>query len=261
MAPDSAPALAPNSIPVSKREFEGYGKQFMQEAVAPIQNKVGQLLMSAPIRNILGQVRSSFDFSFVMDYRRIFIANLSKGLLGEDKANLLGSLLVTGFELAAMERVSMPEEDRRDFFLHIDEFHNFSTDSFASILSEARKYRLCLTLSHQYLDQVREQVRHAVFGNAGTYISFRVGERDAQTLANEYGSGYIANRFSSLGNFEVLAKVLSGGQHREPFAATTMPPLNLAGGRLGAVIRSSRQRYASRRQDVEAKINRWMRIH
>jgi hypothetical protein len=239
-----------------QREFEGYGKQFMQEAIAPIQNKVGQLLMAAPIRNIVGQVRSSFDFSFVMNDRRIFIANLSKGLLGEDKANLLGSLLVTGFELAAMERAFVPEEKRRDFFLHIDEFHNFSTDSFASILSEARKYRLCLTLSHQYLDQVREGVRHAVFGNAGTYISFRVGERDAQALAREYGDGYTPTRFSSLSNFEVLVKLLSAGLHQEPFAATTLPPLDLPGGRLGVVVKRSRAHYASSRESVERKIDR-----
>src|SRR5580698_703437 len=135
------------------KEFESYGTQFMQEAISPIQNKVGQLLMSPPVRNVLGQVRRKIDPRFMMDNRRILIANLSKGLLGEDKANLLGSLLVTSFELAALERVDTPEDKRQDFNLYVDEFQNFATDSFTAILSEARKYRLCLTLSHQYLDQ------------------------------------------------------------------------------------------------------------
>src|SRR5208283_3274707 len=140
-----------------------------------------------------------------------------KGLLGEDKANLLGSLLVTSFELAAMERVDVPEAKRRDFFLFIDEFHNFATDSFATILSEARKYRLNLTLSHQYLDQLRESVRHAAFGNAGTILAFRVGGKDARLLAEEFGGDIKPGQFTTLGNYEVLTRTLFSGQHREPF--------------------------------------------
>jgi hypothetical protein len=132
-------------------EFARFDKRFLSEAIAPIQNKVGQLLMAAPLRNVFGQVRSKVDPRFIMDNKRIFIANLSKGRLGEDKANLLGSLLVSKFQSAAMERADMPEESRKDFYLFIDEFPNFSTESFAGILSEARKYRLNLTLSHQYI--------------------------------------------------------------------------------------------------------------
>jgi hypothetical protein len=240
-------------------EFGRYGPRFMQEAVAPIQNKVGQLLMSPPVRNVLGQVKRKIDPRFMMDRGRIFIANLSKGMLGEDKANLLGSLLVTSFELAAMERVDIPESKRRDFFLYIDEFHNFSTESFISILSEARKYRLCLTLSHQYLDQVRPNIRQAVFGNAGSLISFRVGERDAKVLAEEFGNGYDPEQFSSLDNFEVLAKCLSGGRHAVPFSGRTLPPLELPDGRRDVVLRRSREKYAGRRGDVEEKISRWMK--
>src|ERR1700690_3086973 len=195
----------------------------MQEAIAPIQNKVGQLLMSPPVRNVLGQVRRKVDPRFMMDNRRILIANLSKGHLGEDKANLLGSLLVTSFELAALERVDIPEAKREDFFLYIDEFHNFATDSFATILSEARKYRLCLTLSHQYLDQLRDSIRSAVFGNAGTLISFRVGGSDAHLLAHECGSVYTPGRFSSLSNYEVVVRLLSRGEHHEPFQGITLP--------------------------------------
>src|SRR5262249_30278466 len=154
--------------------------------IAPIQNKIGQFLMNAPIRNILGQVKSKIDFRFIMDSGRVFIANLSKGKLGADKANLLGSLLTTQFQLAAMSRASIPESDRRDFHLVIDEFHNSTTDSFAAVLAEARKYRLCLTLSHQYLDQLSLEIRQAVFGNAGTMITFHVGHTDAEILAKEF---------------------------------------------------------------------------
>jgi hypothetical protein len=241
------------------REFENYSDQFMQEAIAPIQNKVGQLLMSPPMRNVLGQVKRKVDPRFIMDNRRILIANLSKGLLGEDKANLLGSLLVTSFELAALQRVDTPEADREDFHLYIDEFQNFATDSFATILSEARKYRLCLTLSHQYLDQLRPSVRNAVFGNAGTIISFRVGGRDAKLLSQEYSGSRPASEFSSLGNFEIVAKLISSGEHREPFIGRTLGPLRVRSGRRDAVVRRSREKYASRKGVVEAKINRWMK--
>jgi hypothetical protein len=140
-------------------EFENYDDRFLTEAVAPIQNKVGQLLMSPQLRNILGQVRSKINARSMMDNKLIFIADLSKGKLGEDKSNLLGALLVTQFQLAAMSRADMPEAQRRDFFLYVDEFQSFATDSFISILSEARKYRLCLTLSHQYVEQLRPETR------------------------------------------------------------------------------------------------------
>jgi hypothetical protein len=241
------------------REFEHYSNQFMQEAIAPIQNKVGQLLMSPPLRNVLGQVKRKVDPRFMMDNRRILIANLSKGLLGEDKANLLGSLLVTSFEIAAMERIDVPESKRHDFFLFIDEFHNFATDSFATILSEARKFRLNLTLSHQYLDQVRENVGHAIFGNAGTIISFRVGGRDSKVLANEFGSSHAASQFTSLSNFEAIVKLLSEGSHTEPFTAKTLAPLKIRSGRRERVVGRSREKYGHRKAIVEDKIRRWMR--
>jgi hypothetical protein len=240
-------------------EYENYDKRFMREAIAPIQNKVGQLLMAPPIRNVLGQIRRRVDPRFMMDNKRIFIANLSKGLLGEDKANLLGSLLVTSFELAALERVDTVEEKRQDFFLFIDEFHNFTTDSFATILSEARKYHLGIVLSHQYLDQVHERVRHAIFGNVGSLVSFRVGESDAHLLAHEYGRSYNSDQFSSLGNFEVMVKLLSQGRHGDPFWGRTLAPISLRSGRRTSVIRRSREKYASRKHVVEEKIARWMR--
>jgi hypothetical protein len=239
-------------------EFASYDDRFRREAVAPIENKVGQLLMAAPVRNLLGQVRRKIDARYMMDDRRIFIANLSKGLLGEDKANLIGSLLVTNFQLAAMGRANIPESKRQDFFLYIDEFHNFTTDSFASILSEARKYRLSMVLSHQYIDQLPPPIAAAVFGNVGSLISFRVGERDALALAQEFGHGYNPGAFSGLGNHEVIAKLLEHGEYAEPFVGRTMPPLMLGYGRRDNIIRRSREKYATPRQVVEGKLERWL---
>jgi hypothetical protein len=239
------------------QEFAGYDPRLRAEAVAPIQNKLGTLLLSSPLRNILGQVRSSIDARYIMDHRRVFIANLSKGRLGADKANLLGAILVTQFQLAAMERADTAEEQREDFLLAIDEFHNFSTDSFASILSEARKYRLAMVLAHQYAEQLSDEVRDAIFGNVGTLISFRVSERNAETLSREFGSSYLPSTFSSLGNYEVCVKLLSGGQHNEPFLGTTLPPIGRRYGRGANLLRRSRERYASHRAVVEDRIRRW----
>lgn len=238
-------------------EFERYDKRLLQEAIAPVQNKVGQLLMGAPIRNILGQVRSRFDPRFMMDNGRILIANLAKGRIGEDKATLLGALLVSRFQLAALSRADVGEGKRRDFHLVIDEFHNFTTDAFASILSEARKYRLCLTLSHQYLDQLRPEVRDAVLGNAGSLVSFRVGNADAAVFAREFGT-YGAGHFSDLANHRVCARLLSRDGLDEAFMGSTLPPSPATGGRRANVIRRSRERYARPRREVEAKLRRWV---
>jgi hypothetical protein len=239
-------------------EFERYEHGFVQEVVAPIQNKVGMLLMSPHIRNILGQVRSRIDARFMMDDRRIFIANLSKGRLGEDKSNLLGALLVAQFQLAAMSRADISEHQREDFHLFVDEFQSFTSDSFASILSEARKYRLCLTLSHQYIDQVRPEISRAVFGNTGSIIAFRVGQPDAEVLEREYGRDYTASRFTGLANHEVFAKLLKSGEPGEPFVGRTLPPHGVRYGRGKTVVRRSREKYAKRRTMVEERIRRWL---
>src|SRR5882724_1205919 len=179
-------------------EYAGYDERFKREAIAPIQNKLGQFLLNPVIRNILGQFKTKVSIPFIMGHSRIFIANLSKGQLGEDKANLLGSLLATQFQLAALARSKRPEAERRDFYLVIDEFQNFSTDAFASILAEARKYRLCLTLSHQYINQLSLPVRQAVFGNVGTLIAFRVGYSDAELLEKEFGKTFSVNVMTDL---------------------------------------------------------------
>jgi len=240
-------------------EFAAYTSRLRAEAIAPIQNKLGALLMASPLRNILGQVKSGVDARFSMDNRRIFIANLSKGKLGSDNANLLGSLLVTQFQLAALERAEIPEHERADFYLAVDEFHNFATDSFASILSEARKYRLCLALCQQYIEQVSDEIRNTVFGNVGTLVSFRVGESNAHLLSREFGDIYHPSTFSSLGNFEVCVKLLSDGQHYQPFLAKTLPSIGTRYGRAQNLVRRSRERYATPRRIVEDKINRWIR--
>lgn len=240
-------------------EFANYDRRFLAEAIAPVQNKVGQLLMPPLTRNVLGHVRNKVDFRFMMDNRRIFIANLSKGRLGEDKANLLGALLVTTFQLAAMSRTGVSENERRDFYLYVDEFHNFSTESFATLLAEARKYRLCLTLSHQYLNQLREDVRDAVFGNVGSMVAFRVGSHDAEILEQEFGKTYSSAQFTGLSNYEICAKLLVNGQHGEAFMGQTFAPQGKRYGRGKSIVRLSRAKYATKRDVVEGRISRWMR--
>ena len=240
-------------------EYENYDEKFQREAIAPIQNKLGQFLLNPVIRNILGQVRSRVDIRFAMDNGRLFIANLSKGRLGSDKANLLGSLLTTEFQLGAMARSDRPEAQRRDFYLFIDEFQNFSTDAFTSILSEARKYRLCLNLSHQYIDQLSLPVRQAVFGNVGTLIALRIGYSDAEVMEKEFGKEFPAITIVDLDRYEAVVKLLEHGSNPQPFRAKMLPPMGSGLGRVDKLIRHSRQRFAIRRQVIEDKLNRWMR--
>jgi len=240
-------------------EYENYDPRFQREAIAPIQNKIGQILLNPIMRNILGQVRTKVSIPFMMDTGRIFIANLSKGKLGADKANLLGSLLTTQFQLGAMARVNRPENERRDFFLFIDEFHNFTTDAFTAILSEARKYRLCLTVSHQYTAQLSPVIRGAVFGNVGSLISFRVGQSDAEELRREFGNSYSTESFVGLDQFQIIARLAEEGKTREPFHAMTIPPIRFFPGKRAALAVRSREKYASHRAVVENKIGRWMR--
>ena len=239
-------------------EYEGYDERFRREAIAPIQNKLGQFLLNPVIRNILGQVKSKVNIPFVMDNERIFIANLSKGRLGHDKANLLGSLLVTQFQLGAMARSNRPEEERRDFYLFIDEFQNFSTDAFASILAEARKYRLCLTLSHQYIDQLPLPIRQAVFGNVGTLIAFRVGNTDAVVMEMEFGKTFPSTALTDLDRYEAAVKLLEDGTNATPFRAKMLPPLENRVGRRDKLIRLSRERFATLRVKIDGKLRRWM---
>jgi hypothetical protein len=242
-------------------EFEAYDGHFLREVIAPIQNKVGQLLMSPHLRNVLGQVRSAIDARYIMDNGKIFIANLSKGTLGADKSNLIGALLVTQFQLAAMSRADMPESERRDFHLCVDEFHSFTSDSFASILSEARKYRLSLTLAHQYIEQVRPEIQSAVFGNVGSMVAFRVGQRDAEILEREFGGAYHHSQFVGLSNYEICVKLLIDGKQHDAFMGKTLPPIGTRHGRREIILNRSREKHATKRWIIEDRIRRWVGDH
>ena len=238
-----------------ENEFANYDRGFRQEVVGPIQNKVGQLFLAPALRNVLGQVGTTINFRFMMDKKRIFIANLSKGLIGETHSSLLGSLLITGFELAALSRADIPENEREDFFMYADEFQNYATESFASILSEARKYRLCLTLAHQYMGQLDERITDAVFGNVGTLLAFRVSEADGSVLERQYGGSISRAQFTGLQNYELCARLLN----QEPFLARSLPPIETPRRRRRIIMRHSRQKYSNRKKVVEEKIERWLK--
>lgn len=241
-----------------RNEFDTYSARFASEAIAPILNKIGKLVMSPLLRNILGQPQSGFDAGFMMNRKKIFIANLSKGLLGEEKSNLLGSILVSKFQLAAMARASIPESEREDFHLYVDEFQNFTTGSFATILEEARKYRLCLTLAHQHMGQLSERIRTAVLGNAGSIITFRIGHTDAEIIAKEFSDEYPINRFTELANHTVYAKLLVDGEATQSFRGWTVPSPPASRSRRDKIERRSRERFGLPRYKVEEKLKRWI---
>lgn len=237
-----------------EKEFARYHMNFRTEAIAPIQNKVGQFISSPLIRNIIGQEKSSFDLRKVMDEKKIFLANLSKGKLGEENSMLLGGLLITKFQLTAMSRVDIPEEERNDFYLYIDEFQNFATESFVNILSEARKYRLNLILAHQYLDQVPESIIKAVFGNVGNMIVFRCGSLDAEILSKEFVE-IQPYEFINLPKYHIYARLVVDGIVTRPFMGITYPPRPLPEiDYTDEIIKISRLKYSQNRKIVESKI-------
>jgi len=239
-------------------EFARYTQRYEVEATAAIQNKVGQFISSPLIRNIIGQVNSSIDMREVMDKEKILILNLSKGRMGEDNSTLLGALLITKLQLAAMSRVDIPEDERKDFYLYVDEFQNFATDSFVNILSEARKYRLALILAHQYIAQMEEKVRDAVFGNIGTLLSFRVGAEDAEYLEKEFTPEFIAGDIVNLAKYDIYLKLMIDGVAGRPFSAITLPPFPRSKkSNKEKIINVSRERYAISRKKVEENISEW----
>ncbi len=238
-------------------EYSKYPDKFQSEAIAPIQNKVGQFLSSPVIRNIVGQVGSSFNIRACMDEGKILLFNLAKGRVGEDNSALLGAMLITKIQMAAMSRVDIPEPERRDFYLYVDEFQNFATESFANILSEARKYRLNLIIAHQYIEQLEEEVAAAVFGNVGTLICFRVGATDAEALEKEFDPYFLLNDLVNLGKYDVYMKLMIDGISSQPFSATGLAPLSGESGNREKIINVSRERYATAREIVEDKISRW----
>lgn len=241
-------------------EFNAYSNQFRTEAVSPIQNKVGQFLSSSVIRNIVGQSKSSFDLRWLMDEGKILLMNLAKGRIGEDNSSLLGSMMITKIQLAAMSRVDSEEINRRDFYMYVDEFQNFATDSFATILSEARKYHLNLIIAHQYIEQLSETVQAAVFGNVGTIACFRIGAADAEFLEKEFAPVFTETDLVNLTKYDIYLKLMIDGVASDPFSATGLPPLELEYPReenREKIIRVSRERYATPRLVVEEKIIRW----
>jgi len=240
-------------------EYSKYPQQFQAEAIAPIQNKVGQFLSTALIRNVVGQVKSTIDLREIMDSRKILIMNLSKGRIGEDASSLLGAIMITKIQLAAMSRIDTQESERKDFYLYVDEFQNFATESFANILSEARKYRLDLIIGHQYIEQLDETVQAAVFGNVGTIMCFRVGAGDAEFLAKEFAPYFTEEDLVNLAKYDIYMKLMINGIASNPFSATTLPPLNNTSetNNTEKIIKVSRERYSRPREMVEDKISRW----
>ncbi len=242
-------------------EFQGMlsNSRLVTEAIAPIQNRLGQFLASPTVRNIVGQPHSSFDLEKIMNEGKIFFVNLSKGRLGSDDSNILGSMLVTRMQFEAMRRIKIPEEDRPYFNLYVDEFQNFAAaGSFASILSEARKYHLCLNLTHQYIAQLPEEVQDAVFGNVGTIISFALGAPDAKVMAQEFAPYFTEEDIINLDAFNVYMELMVDGMSSRPFSAVTLPrPEAPEEERSDIILEKSRGKYGRSRERVAGSISKW----
>jgi len=238
-------------------EFSSWNDQFASEAIVPIINKIGQFVANPMIRNIVGQGKSGFSFEEMMNQEKIFIANLSMGQLGEENSALLGSMLVTKIWQTAISRANLDEEKRKDSFMYVDEFQNFATTSFANILSEARKYRLNLTIAHQYVQQLPEEVRATIFGNAGNILSFRVGGEDAQILAKEFEPVFELNDFLNLDIRNFFIKMSIDGATSQPFSAITLTVEKPATDRAKKIIDLSRNKWAQKRAKVEEEIEGW----
>jgi hypothetical protein len=239
-------------------EFAGYTDRYTQEATPAIQNKIGQFTSNPVIRNIIGQPNSTFDFREMMDGRKIFIANLSKGRVGETNADLLGSMLTTKIYLAAMSRADLPAQGLAklpSFYFYVDEFQSIANDSFADILSEARKYKLNLTIAHQYIEQMEENVRNAVFGNVGTTIAFRVGPFDAEVLETVFKPQFTASDLVNLSFAQIYLTLMIDGVGSRPFSATTLAPIEPP--RLSyrdQILSFSRKTYGRERGAIEGGI-------
>ena len=238
-------------------EFAAWSEKFDAEAITPLLNKVGQLVSTNMIRNIIGQPVSKFDIRDIMDNQKIFLMKISKGLLGEENAQIIGSMIITKMYQAAMQRADMREEERKDFYLYIDEFQNFATDTFAEILSEARKYHLNLTIAHQYMGQLLPIIQKTVFGNVGSIVNFRVGSDDARILAEEYTPIFKERDIINLGIREFYIKMSVNGEIREAFSARTIDVPQVTNDLSKQVIAHSRQNYCTDRKDVEELLSKW----
>lgn len=237
-----------------KNEFDKYSPGLRSEAITPILNKTGVFLTSRPLRNIVGQRTTGFKMQQVLDQGKILIVNLSKGEIGEDASSLLGSILVTSIQLSALYRSIQPESKRRPFYLYVDEMHSFISLSFIDVLAEARKYKLSIFLTHQYLDQIHEKIRSAIFGNIGTLISFRVGATDAEHLTKEFYPVFNEQDLINLPRYSMYLKLMIDGASSTPFSAITVPPKPITVSYKGKVIELSRNKYGSKRYMVEKNI-------
>jgi len=238
-------------------EFAGWSEKFDAEAITPLLNKVGQLVSTNMIRNIIGQSKNSFNIRDVMDNRKILLMKISKGLLGEENAQLIGSMIITKIYQAAMARADMHQEDRQDFYFYVDEFQNFATDTFSEILSEARKYRLCMTIAHQYIGQLSDLIKKTVFGNVGSIISFRVGADDAVSLADEYTPIFNIRDIINLGVREFYLKMSINGELSEAFSGKTLDMKFPEHDYSKEIIEASRKAYCTPREKVEEMLTKW----
>lgn len=238
-------------------EFSQWSKKERTIAVSSVLNKVGPFLSNPILRGIVGQSKSRVKLREIMDDGRVLIVNLSKGRMGEDASNLLGSLMLSSLQIAAMSRADTEESDRRPFFAYVDEFQNFATESFATVLSEARKYGLALTLAHQYIDQVDEKTRGAVFGNVENLLCFRVGSSDAEVLAEEFGNRMEPVELTRLPKYTAYIRMAIDGMPQRTFTMTTLPPKpGRDGDRIDVVRRTSNHRYAKPQAEVTLEIER-----
>jgi hypothetical protein len=240
--------------------FARYTERFAAEVTSPVLNKVGQLLTGSSLRNIVGQAQSTIDFQDILDNQRIYLVSLPKGKIGEDRANLLGSVIITKLYLAALERQAVPEDQRKDFYLYADEYGSFATEIFPFILSESRKFHLGLCLIQQYLDQVARDITSGVFGNVGNWVVFRVGATDAQVLEPEFSPYIKLEQFRRQPNHRIIYKLLVTGVSAIPGMTTTPPPAPSQSDEAdpATIIRTSRERYARSRGKVEQEIlHRW----
>ena len=242
-------------------EFAKYEDKYVKEATAAIQNKIGQFIMTPLTRNVIGQRHTSFDIRKMMDERKILICNFSIGQTGSENVNLIGSLLITKIYLAAMSRANLKEQELKDsppFYFYVDEFQNFVNDSFAQILSQSRKYNLGLIIAHQYVEQLSDTVKAAVFGNVGSMISFRVGAADAELLEKEYAPQFTADDIVNLGARQIYLRLSIDGIGSKPFSAKTMPRIEIPkGDYVPAVLASSRAIYAKDKATVQEEVKNW----
>lgn len=236
-------------------EFISWNEKFDNEAIVPIVNLVGEFISNDYIRNVVGQKKSAIDFYKAMNQGKIIIINLAKGKLGEDNASLLGSMIITKIQEAIMARVDLPEEKRREFYLYVDEFQNFATESFNEILSEARKFNLSVTIAHQYLDQLSEKIRKTVFGNIGSFICFRIGAEDAHFLSKEFEPKVVPDDLISLNFREIYVKLSISGKTSDPFSASTITIPKNKVDLTDDIIRTTQSKYATAKKIIESQFN------